>query len=138
MTAPAIRFTSPDVLHKPTGYSHLGEVNHGRLLYIAGQVAHDAANTLVGKDDFRAQVAQVFANLKTAVESVGGAFTDIVKLNTYCVDRVQPDDIATFREIRDQYVNVQAPPVSTFVYVSRLVRPDWLIEIEAIAVLDDR
>jgi enamine deaminase RidA (YjgF/YER057c/UK114 family) len=135
MTSSSFRISSPTTLHKPTGYSHVAEVTSGRIIYIAGQIAHDASNTLVGKDDFRAQVTQVFANLKAAIESAGGAFANIIKLNCYCCDRVPPTELAAFREVRDQFVDTRSPPVSTLVYVTRLARPDWLIEIEAVAAL---
>jgi enamine deaminase RidA (YjgF/YER057c/UK114 family) len=61
--------------HKPAGYSHVGEVLSGKVVYIAGQVALDRSGTLVGKDDFRAQTKQVFENLKAALEAAGGSFS---------------------------------------------------------------
>jgi enamine deaminase RidA (YjgF/YER057c/UK114 family) len=131
----AYRLSSPETLARPAGYSHLAEVSGGRLVYIAGQVPHDAAGNLVGKDDFRAQLQQVFANLQLAVEAAGGTFADVIKLNYFCVDAVPPSDQPIVREVRDQFVNTAAPPVSTFVVVRRLVRPEWLIEIEAVAVV---
>jgi len=117
------------------GYSHVAEINSGKLVYIAGQIALDREGQLVGKDDFAAQVRQVFTNLGAALESAGGSFADVVKLNCYCVARVDRSQIPVVREIRDQFVNTKAPPVSTFVFVSDLVRPEWLIEIEAVAVM---
>jgi len=132
----AVRLHSPNTLSAPMGYSHVAEVTRGKLVYIAGQVPYDAAGALVGKDDFKAQLLQIFTNLKHAVEAAGGSFADIVKLNYFCIDRVSPDVMSTVREVRDQFVNTQAPPASTFVVVSRLVRPEWLIEIEAVAVIN--
>jgi len=76
----------------------------------------------------------VFANLNEALKSAGGTFADVVKLNYYCVDRVDRAQLPALREIRDQFVNIQTPPASTFVFVRDLVRPEWLIEIEAVAV----
>lgn len=131
------RIFNPDTMAKPTGgYSQVGVVTGGNLVYIAGQVALDPSGNFVGKDDFRAQVEQVFKNLKAAVEAARGNFHDIIKLNFYCVDSVDPSQISLVREIRDKYVNSQNPPTSTFVVVSRLVRPEWLIEIEAVAVVN--
>jgi enamine deaminase RidA (YjgF/YER057c/UK114 family) len=132
----AFRISSPRTLHKPAGYSHLAEITSGRLIYIAGQVAADATGALVGKNDFRAQATQVFTNLKTAVEAAGGSFASIVKLNCYCVDSVPLGELPAFRAIRDHFVGGGPPPVSTLVFVSRLARPEWLIEIEATAVVD--
>lgn len=130
------RIFNPDTLAKPTaGYSHVAVVEGGKLVYIAGQVAMDRSGNLVGKDDFRAQVQQVFENLKAAVEAAGGDFGSVIKLNYYCAESVDPAQRTLVREIRDKYVNTANPPASTFVVVKSLVRPEWLIEVEAVAVV---
>jgi enamine deaminase RidA (YjgF/YER057c/UK114 family) len=127
---------NPDTLFKPTaGYSQVAEVARGKLVYIAGQVALDRSGNLVGKDDFRAQVQQIFENLKAAVEAAGGDTHSIVKLNFFCSENVDPAQIPAVREIRDKYVDTTNPPTSTFVVVKRLVRPEWLLEVEAVAVV---
>jgi enamine deaminase RidA (YjgF/YER057c/UK114 family) len=132
----AFRIFNPDTMAKPTaGYSQVAEVRSGKLVYIAGQVALDKAGNLVGKEDFRAQVQQVFENLKSGVEASGGTFRDVVKLNFYCAESVDPAQIPAVREIRDKYVNTANPPTSTFVVVKRLVKPEWMIEVEAVAVV---
>lgn len=131
-----VRIFNPDSMAKPTaGYSQVAEVTGGKIVYIAGQVALDRSGNLVGKDDFRAQVQQVFENLKAAVEAAGGNFSDVIKLNYYCAESVDPSLIPAVREIRDKYVNTSNPPTSTFVVVKRLVRPEWLIEVEAVAAV---
>ena len=117
---------------KSVGYSQLAEVRAGTVVFIAGQVALDSSGNLVGRDDFRAQVQQVFENLRAAVEAAGGTFDDVIKLNSYFLDLSQA---VTFREVRDRYVNQARPPVSTAVQVSRLFRPEFLIEVEAVAVV---
>jgi enamine deaminase RidA (YjgF/YER057c/UK114 family) len=133
---PNFRLFNPDTMAKPVaGYSQVGEVTGGKLVFIAGQVALDASGNLVGKDDFRAQAEQVFKNLDAAVKGAGGSFRDVVKLNYYCAEVIDPAAITQVREIRDKYVNTQNPPTSTFVVVRRLVRPEWLIEVEAVAVV---
>ena len=134
--APQVRIFNPDAMAKPTaGYSQVAEVSGGKIVFIAGQVAQDRNGNLVGKDDFREQVQQVFENLQAAVEAAGGDFKNVVKLNYYCADSVDPAQISAVREIRDKYVNTANPPTSTFVVVKRLVRPEWLIEVEAVAVV---
>src|SRR5215510_7498318 len=131
-----VRIFNPDTMAKPTaGYSQVAEVSGGKIVFIAGQVAQDRNGNVVGKDDFRAQVQQVFENLKAAVEAAGGDFTNVVKLNYYCAESVDPAQIPLVREVRDKYVNTANPPTSTFVVVKRLVRPEWLIEIEAVAAV---
>src|SRR5262252_4584462 len=113
------------------GYSHIVEVRGGRTLYIAGQLSLDQNGKLIGPGDFRTQVKQVFENLKTRLEEVGASFKDVVKLNYYLTDA---SDLQALRETRDSYVNTESPPASTLVVVKQLVREEFLIEIEAIAV----
>jgi enamine deaminase RidA (YjgF/YER057c/UK114 family) len=126
---------NPEGLPPPTGYSHVATITGGTLVFISGQVASDASGAIVGAGDFRAQVEQVFANLKRAAEGAGGKFHDIVKLNVFVVDSVGASGIPVMREIRNRYVGTAMPPASTLLIVSGLARPEWLIEIEAVAVI---
>lgn len=130
----AVKFVKSETLPPSPGYSQAAVVSSGRLVYIAGQVAMDSSGKLVGPGDFRAQVKQTFENLKAALAASGATFDNVVKLNSYFVDAKQAP---VFREVRDQYVNVASPPVSTAVEVRRLVREEWLIEIEAVAVVPE-
>jgi len=129
------RLSSPATMHKPNGYSHVAEVVSGKFVYIAGQVALNKDGQLVGKDDFGAQVEQVFANLREALHAAGGSFGDVVKLNYFCAERVDKGQLPVLRATRDKFVNTQAPPTSTLVFVSSLVNADWMIEVEAVAVV---
>jgi enamine deaminase RidA (YjgF/YER057c/UK114 family) len=135
--AQPFRIFNPDTMAIPTaGYSQVAEVNDGKIVYIAGQIALDRSGNLVGKDDFPAQVQQVFENLKAAVEATGGDFNSVIKLNYFCAESVDPSQLPVVREIRDKFVNTANPPASTFAVVKRLVRPEWLIEVEAVAVVN--
>lgn len=116
------------------GYSQLAVVTGGKTVFVAGQVALDKSGNIVGKNDFPAQVQQVFENLKAALEAVGGSFHDVVKLNTYAVDL---SHLSEFREVRDKYINLSSPPASTAVQVQALFRPEFLVEVEAVAVLNE-
>ena len=129
---PTARFVNPEGMHRPTGYTHVVEVTAGRPVYVAGQVAMDASGALVGPGDVRAQARQVFENLRTALAAVGAGFDQVVKLNFYLVDAGQ---LPAVREVRDRYVDTRRPPASTAVEVSRLFREEFLIEVEAVAVL---
>ena len=131
-------FFSPATLPPPVGYSHVAKVNKGTLIYLAGQVSSDASGTLVGEGNFEAQAEQVFANVKIAVEAAGGTMADIVKMNIYLVAEVDPAEVpedsarsATATSTR------QSRRRARWSCVSRLARPGWLIEIEAIAAIDD-
>lgn len=127
-----IRTLNPPALSKPVGYSHVAVVPSGTWIYVSGQISVDSAGNVVGKGDFKAQVEQVFRNLKAALEAAGASFKDVFKMNSYFLDL---SNLGVYREARDRYVNVASPPASTAVQVSRLVHPDFLIEIEAIAVV---
>ncbi len=127
--------SNPGQLHKPNGYSHVVQITAGKTIFIAGQVALDASGNIVGLNDYRAQLQQVFRNLKTALESAGASFQNVVKLNYYVVDTVEASEFFAYREVRDQYVDTANPPVATVVVIRRLFRPEFLIEIEAVAVL---
>jgi enamine deaminase RidA (YjgF/YER057c/UK114 family) len=88
------------------------------MIYIAGQLGYDST----GKQgaDFREQATLVYENLKAAIESVGGKMENIVKLNAFLTDiRAQ---LPIYREVRDKFVNVAAPPVSTTLEVPKLAR----------------
>jgi enamine deaminase RidA (YjgF/YER057c/UK114 family) len=130
------RFLNPPTLYKPPGYSHVVEVRGpGRVVYIAGQLGFDAQGNLVGAaGDFRAQAMQAFENLKLALAAVGAGFGDVVKLNNYLTDM---SHLPVFREVRDHYLNVSAPPASTTIEISKFARDGALIEIEAVAMLAD-
>jgi enamine deaminase RidA (YjgF/YER057c/UK114 family) len=130
------QFMNPPTLMKPAGYSHVTKVTSGAVVYIAGQVSSDASGQLVGEGDFEAQAEQVFRNLKAAVEAASGTMADVIKMNVYLVDEVPQEAVAKLRAVRDRYVNVAKPPASTLVVVSRLARPGWLLEIEAVVAVD--
>jgi len=127
---------SPATMPPPVGYSHVAKVNKGTLIYLAGQVSSDATGKLVGEGDFEAQAEQVFRNLKLGLEAAGATMADIVKMNVYIVAEVDQSEVPKLRAVRDRYVNTAKPPASTLLFVTRLARPGWLIEIEAVAAID--
>jgi enamine deaminase RidA (YjgF/YER057c/UK114 family) len=127
-----IRFSNPDAIAKPPGYSHVVEaIGPGRLVYFPGQLGMDRSGKMGG--DVREQIELAFQNLKAALASVGASFDQMVKINNYIVDIGK--NIGHFREIRDKYLNTTAPPASTTVGVPELARPGALFEIEAVAIL---
>jgi enamine deaminase RidA (YjgF/YER057c/UK114 family) len=132
-----LRHLNPQTLSKPPGYSHVVEVTGpGRTVYIAGQIGLDRNGKVVGAPgDARAQIIQAFENLKSALMEVGATFSDVVKITNYLVDIAHLKD---FREIRDTYFNVAAPPASTLLVISRLAVDGLLFEIDAVAVVPER
>ena len=127
------RFLDPPSLPPSRGYTQVVEVPAGyRLVFLSGQVPLDSTGALRGKTDFRTQAKQVFDNLGAGLAAAGADFDDVVKLSFYILDVRQ---LPVLREVRDQYVDLAAPPASTLVQVSRLFRDDVLLEVEAIAAV---
>lgn len=120
---------------KPVGYSDAVSVRGGKTIHVSGQVPLDSQGKLVGKGDFRAQTVQVFENLKSVLEKSGASFNDVVKINTYVV-QCKPEHVAIVREVRKSYLSQSNPPASTLVGVTSLVDPEFMIEIELIAVVE--
>ena len=127
-----IRFSNPETIAKPPGYSHVVEVTGpGRTVYFAGQLGIDRSGRMGA--NAREQIEIAFENVKAALASVGAGFEHVVKLNNYVVNI--GTNLAHYREVRDRCVNTASPPASTTVGVPELARPGALFEMEAIAVL---
>jgi reactive intermediate/imine deaminase len=126
-------FINPDGVSKPVGYTHVVDTRGSRTVYISGQVPQDSQGNIVGIGDMKAQAEQVFLNLQAALNSVGASFNDLVKFTIFVTDVSQ---LPAVREVRNRYINTEQPPASSAVEVSKLFRPEIMIEIEAIVVLE--
>ena len=129
-----VKMKNPETMPKPAGaYSHVARVSAGDLLFIAGQVAVEVGGKIV-EGDFEAQAAQVFANLRAALQSEGADFKDVVQFTTYLVDS---RDISKLRKYRDRVYPTFFPdgkyPPNTLLVVDRLASEDMRLEIAAIA-----
>jgi enamine deaminase RidA (YjgF/YER057c/UK114 family) len=114
----------------PEPYSHA--IRCGETLYIAGQVAFDEQNRVVGVGDPRRQAEQVWWNIRLAVEAAGGSLGDVVKVTIFLKDvRHAPAEIS----VREQLFEPGRFPVCTLVQVANLGLPDLLMEVDAVAVL---
>ncbi len=127
-----IRHINPADVGAPHGYTHVVETRGARTAYISGQVAEDTSGNVVGEGDFEAQTRQVFQNMERVLAALGATFGDIAKTTTYVLDMSQ---IKTLRQIRAGHFGA-TPPANTLVEVRRLAHPGYLIEIEAVVVLD--
>ncbi len=128
-------FIQPEGLSNPGSYTHVVTARGGKMIFIAGQVAQDVNAQLVGEGNLRTQTQQVFQNIRTALAAAGATFDDVVKLTTYVVNYT-PAHRPVILEVRNQFVSKAHPPASTLVGVQALARPEFLIEIEAVAVVD--
>jgi enamine deaminase RidA (YjgF/YER057c/UK114 family) len=115
------------LLHNPA-FSQVVVSSGIRTIYTAGQVSIDESGALVGADDLAAQTAQ-------AMRNVGPTYADIVKITTYVVN-YRPEHRAVIGEARAPFFASGMPPASTLVGINSLALPDWLVEIEAVAVLE--
>jgi enamine deaminase RidA (YjgF/YER057c/UK114 family) len=120
-------------LPKPSGhFSHATIIEaQGRLVFISGMVSKNAAGQIVGVGDVEAQTRQVCENLKAAVEEVGGTLEDICRVDVYVRNMEHFDKI---HKVRREFF--MAPgPASTMVEINKMTSPEYLIEINAIAVI---
>ena len=115
----------------PAGYSHAVKTS-GTPLFIAGQVSVDSSGSVVGEGDINAQTQQVMRNLQSVVEAAGGTLNDIVKITVYVTDIAYRPAVAAARQ---QFFTEGNYPASTFLVIAALAQPQFLVEIEAVAVL---
>jgi reactive intermediate/imine deaminase len=130
----AKQIINPSSIPTPMGPYSQGVVATGRkLIFISGQVPEDAHGNVVGEGDIEAQTRQVLANVKIMVEEAGGSIADIVKITVFMVE-ISSSAYEWVSKLRKQFFGGDYP-TSTMVEVKRLARPEWLIEIEAWAVV---
>lgn len=122
-------------LRQTPSYSHAAVASGTRTIYTAGQVAIDENGALVGGNDLAAQTTRVMENLGKALAAGGASFADVVKITTYVVN-YRPEHRAVIGDARARFFAGRSPPASTLVGVAALAAPEWLVEIEAIAVVD--
>jgi len=130
MSSSEPEFIEVPAIAPPSGsYSH-AVVGSGRLVHVAGQVGVDAEGRVVGADP-ESQARQAFHNLEAVLAASGAGFDSVLKLTAFLTDRSQ---VAALAAARAELVS--APfPASTVVVVAQLLDPEWLLEIEAVAVV---
>jgi len=131
----AKRQITSERLRTPSGqFSHATTIEaRGRLVFISGMTARRADGTIAGVGDIAAQTRQVCENVKAAVEAAGGTLDDICRVDVYVRNM---EHFEAIHAVRRDYFKPPLP-ASTMVEVSKMTHPDYLIEISAIAVLDD-
>ncbi|MFD9129498.1 RidA family protein [Kitasatospora sp. NPDC059571] len=122
---------APPGLAPGRGYSHVVH-GSGRLVAVSGQLALDEHGELVGRDDPAAQARQVFANIGRCLAAAGADFRDVVKLTFFVTDTAF---LPALRAARDEVVDTARPPASSAVRVAGLIAPEFLLEVEALAVV---
>lgn len=125
--------SNPDTVAQPIKkyYANAVRVEAGPLLFISGQVSMDMDARVVSPGDLKGQAVQTLESIRLILEHHGATMEDIVKVTVFVTDMKAFDEIT---EIRNKYFAAN-PPASTIVEISKLAKPEWLIEIEAVAVL---
>ena len=119
-------------VYDPPGYSQAIKVTGAQtILFLSGQVAYDEKGGPAHRGDFTAQARTVFRAVKSQVEAGGGTLANVVKLTTFLTDIRHRADLVP---VREEFFGKKLP-ASTLVGVAALAHPDWLIEVEAIAVI---
>ena len=128
----AVEYQNPDSLPGTYGgYTHVVKV--GSTVYIAGQVSADTGSDLVYAGDLEAQTRQVWHNLEEAVKVAGGTLQDIVKTTTFVTDA---EHFVVTRKVRNELWQNMNLPANTMLVVREFANPEYLVVIEAVAVVD--
>lgn len=131
-----IQYISPDGLSKNPAFSQIVTTQgNGKTIYVGGQNAVNAKGEIVGKGDIAEQTEQVMKNLQTALSACGATFDNLVKLTIHIV---QGQDLYRGFQVSQKYLgNLKNPPVVTGFFVAALARPDFLVEVDAIAFISE-
>jgi enamine deaminase RidA (YjgF/YER057c/UK114 family) len=131
----ATQHINPDGMAKPGAYSHVVIGTGTRIVSVAGQVGLDADGQLVGKGDFAAQALQAYRNVETALAAAGAGFDDVTKMTVFIVGYDEAVHFKPLIAARSEVIPGKKP-ANTLLGVQALASPDFLIEVEAQAVLD--
>jgi len=129
-----VELINPDDLPSPSGYTHVTVATGSRLVFVAGQEPEDEHGNLVGLGDLAVQAHQVFANLGRALAAGGARPGQVAKITIFVV-RHRPEYLPVIEEARVALFG-DHKPADTLVGVEALARPGYLIEVDAIAVMD--
>ena len=125
------KFCAPGMFD-PATYSQGIKVSQAQtILFLSGQVAYTADGGVACRGDFKGQARGAYDAIKALVESQGGTMANVVKITTYVTDMHYRVDLAP---IREEFFGKKGP-ASTLVEISALAHPDWMIEIEALAII---
>jgi enamine deaminase RidA (YjgF/YER057c/UK114 family) len=135
--ASGLEIRNPQSLGAPRGlYSHVSVAPHARLAFIAGQLAVDHDGAIVGEGDIDRQIERCFRNVELALRALGVGWQQLAKMTTYVTSDEAIDDFYRVRaQLFDEFFPDGRYPPNTLLVVSRLVRPEFLVEIEGIAVV---
>ena len=117
------------------GFSQIITSTAGKMVFLSGQVGWNEQQQIVGPNDLRAQTWQTFRNIKTAINAAGGTLTDIVSMRIYIVEE-KLDETEHIKEALQAFFPEERAPTTTWLGVRALANKEFLIEIEAIGVIE--
>ena len=133
-SAGQVQYVNPDALNKNPAFTNVIVVTGSvKTVYVGGQDAVDASGAIIGKGDLKAQTEQVLKNIQVALAAGGAELEHIIKWNLYVVQG-QPLR-AGFEVFQRVWGNRPNPPAISMLFVSGLAHPDFLVEMDAIAVV---
>jgi enamine deaminase RidA (YjgF/YER057c/UK114 family) len=118
----------PDPDHKPSGFAPATKI--GNLIFVSGHTGTNAQGRVHG--GMREQTQQTFANVEIALKAAGATMADVMKITCFLV---RASDYAVYAEEREKAFPADSQPASSTIVVKELVRPEFLVEIEAIAAI---
>ena len=132
--AGSVRYINPDSLNKNPAFTYVVVVEGNvKTVHIGGQDAVNASGEIIGRGDIVAQIEQILGNVRAALAAGGAAPEHLIKWNIYVVEG-QPLQ-AGFAAFQNAWPEVPNPPAITVVFVSGLAHPDFLVEMDAVAVV---
>ena len=131
-----INYINPENIAKPRGYSQAVSISGNyKTIYIGGQNAIDKEGNLIGKNSLKEQTIQVLDNIEKILENAEAKPENIIKLNIHILQGQSPQE--GFIAFQQKWGNIQNPPAITVLFVAGLGNPDWLVEIDGIAVIPE-
>ncbi|NNG01742.1 MAG: RidA family protein [Desulfobacteraceae bacterium] len=132
----SVKYLNPDRLHENPAFSQVVTTEgNARTVYVGGQNSVSPSGEVVGKGDMRQQASQVFKNLEIALSAADARIENVIKWNVYVVQDQPPHP--AFEEFQRVWGNRPNPPLVTVLFVAGLANPDFLLEIDAIAVVSE-
>lgn len=131
-----IKHINPDGMMKSPAFSQaVMTQGSGRTVYVGGQNAVNQSGELVGKGDVKVQTRQVMENIQMILEACGTTFANLVKLNINLVPGLNVGE--AYQVAQKFFEGIPAPPAITVLFVAGLGKPEYLLEVDAVAFIPD-
>ena len=136
MESKNISYVNPENMMKPNSFTQVISVSGpNKTIYIGGQDSVDKDGNIIGKDNIKEQAQQILSNIEKALKSAGAKLENIIKWNVYVKQGQSP--MPAFEVFQDRWGDKPNPPAITLLYVAGLAHPDYLMEMDAIAIIPE-